>query len=55
MLAANNPPAINVTELKSNSEQDPDGLSKGFLSARHDKKKILQLKLDRSSSKYGEP
>jgi hypothetical protein len=29
MLAANNPPAINVTEFKSNSEQEGDGLSKG--------------------------
>jgi hypothetical protein len=49
MLAANNPPAINVTDLKSNSEKDPDGLSKGFLSGRNSKNKGLKLKLDRSS------
>jgi len=28
MLAANNPPAINVTDFKSNSEKEVDGVSK---------------------------
>jgi hypothetical protein len=49
MLAANNPPAINVTEFKSNSEQEGDGLSK--YSERDGKKFKLKLKLDRATSK----
>ena len=51
MLAANNPPAINVTEFKSNSEQEGDGISKGQYSDREGKKLKLQLKLDRAASK----
>ena len=51
MLAANNPPAINVSDLKSNSENEVDGLSKGLYSDRKGEKLKLQLKLDRASSK----
>jgi hypothetical protein len=51
MLAANNPPAINVTQLKSSSEQDVDGSSRVSYSHRGDKHRILPLKLDRAASK----
>ncbi len=51
MLAANNPPAINVTDFKSNSENEVDGLSKGLYSDQKGKKLKLQLKLDRAASK----
>jgi hypothetical protein len=51
MLAANNPPAINVTDFKSNSEKEVDGVSKGQISSRQAKKLNLKLKLDRAASK----